>query len=102
MKNSLTSEITLIAKISAKPGLEKIVWAELQALIDPTRAEPGCLQYDLHQSLNDQSSFLFVERWRSQADIDKHFDMPYLKALQAKESEILAQPVEITLWKSIS
>ena len=101
MQESSSPEITLIAKITAKPGLEKIVLAELQALIAPTRAEPGCLQYDLHCSVENVSSFLFVERWRSQADIANHFDMPYLKALKAKESEILAQPVEITLWKSL-
>ncbi len=37
-----------------------------------SRAEPGCLQFDVCHSQNDPSVFILVERWESQAAIDVH------------------------------
>ena len=97
----MNSEIVLVAKLTAKPGLEDAVFRELRGLVEPTRREPGCIRYDLHRSPSDPCSFLFLERWRSQADIDKHFEMPYLKALQSKSEQLLSCPVEISLWAEV-
>ena len=38
---------------------------ELLALVGPTRAEEGCLCYDLHVDEDDDSLFFFYERWAS-------------------------------------
>jgi quinol monooxygenase YgiN len=45
---------------------------------------------------------LLYENWVSKDDLDKHLEMPYLKAFMAKAEDILAEPVEITLWEMIS
>jgi len=41
---------TLIAHVRAKPGQESRVRQVLEGLLAPTRAEAGCINYDLHQS----------------------------------------------------
>ena len=43
-------KVTVVATIKAKPGMEKTVRAAVEALVAPTRAEAGCINYDLHQS----------------------------------------------------
>ncbi|MGD0826481.1 MAG: putative quinol monooxygenase [Desulfobaccales bacterium] len=96
------AKLTVVAKIKAKPGMEARVKEELLALVAPTRSEPGCVNYDLHQALDDKSAFVFYENWRSKRDLDEHLQMPYLQALLGKVDQILAQPVEITLWEMIS
>jgi quinol monooxygenase YgiN len=96
------AKLTVVARIKAKQGMEARVKKELLALVAPTRKESGCLNYDLHQDLDDKSAFVFYENWRSKKDLDKHLKMPYLQALLGKVDQILAQPVEITLWKMIS
>ena len=42
------SKLTIVANIYAKAGRIDFVKAELLKLIEPTRAEEGCLNYDLH------------------------------------------------------
>jgi quinol monooxygenase YgiN len=64
--------ITLIAVIVAQTGRGPVVRAALQALRQPSLAESGCLQYDLHQDRDDPERFVMVEQWRDQAAIDQH------------------------------
>jgi quinol monooxygenase YgiN len=95
-------KLTVVARIKAKRGMEKTVQDALMALVTPTRNEPGCLNYDLHQSRDDKGVFLFYENWVTKKDLDEHLAMPYLKHFLGKADQILAEPVEITLWEMVS
>jgi quinol monooxygenase YgiN len=91
-----------LARIKAKHGTGERVKQELMSLGGPTRSEKGCIHYDLHQSVEDKSLFMFYENWVSKSDLDNHLAMPYMKSHFEKASEILAESPEITLWEKIS
>jgi quinol monooxygenase YgiN len=95
-------KLTVVAKIRAKAGKEEQVRNALLSLVAPTRAEAGCINYDLHQSVDDKALFLFYENWTGKKDLDDHLAMPYLRDFLGKADELLAEPVEITLWDMIS
>lgn len=95
-------KVTVVARFKARPGMEETLRHELLALIDPTTAEDGCINYDLHQSADDKALFMFHENWLSREDLDDHLQMPYLQAFLARTDELLAEPAEISLWKMIS
>ncbi len=42
------ANLTIVANIQARAERIELVKAELQKLIEITRAEDGCIQYDLH------------------------------------------------------
>ncbi len=44
----------------------------LQQLQPLSRAEPGCLQYDVHRDPDDPCSFFLFERYADQAALDAH------------------------------
>jgi len=94
-------KVTVVARIKAKKGMEEIVKQELIALLSPTRSEKGCINYDLHQSVEDKSLFMFYENWASKKDLNEHLEMPYMKSHMDKAKDILAEPPEITLWEKI-
>ncbi len=48
--------------------------------IEATRQEAGCISYDLVQSLTDENTLMFVERWKDKAALDAHFQEPHLIA----------------------
>jgi quinol monooxygenase YgiN len=54
-------KVTVIARFKAKPGMEETVEKEVLALIAPTRAEAGCINYDLHRAADDKSVFMLYE-----------------------------------------
>ena len=94
-------KVTVVARIKAKPGMEENVREKLMSLVAPTRAEAGCINYDLHRSLDDPCLFLFYENWASKDDLDKHLEMPYLKAWREEAKDLCAAPTEVTLWEMI-
>ena len=95
-------KVTVIARIKVKPGMEEKAKQEILSLVGPTRSEAGCINYDLHQSTENKSLFMFYENWVSKKDLDEHLAMPYMKSHMEKASEIFAEPPEITLWEKIS
>ena len=97
----MSKNLTVVAHIRAKAGYEEQVREALLSLIEPTRAEAGCVNYELHCSLEDAALFFFYENWVSRAAWEEHLQMPHLLALQAKAGELLAEAPGITLWESI-
>jgi len=94
--------VTVFARMKAKDGIEENVRQELMSLVPQTRSEEGCINYDLHQSVDEKTLFMFYENWRSKEDLDKHLEMPYLKSFLEKADKILAEPVDVTLWEKVS
>ena len=76
--------VVLTAMVKAKPGQEDAVKEALLALVEPTRKEPGCLCYNLHQSKSDPTQFMFYEQWASKEALDAHGKTPHMKALGGK------------------
>ena len=76
--------VILTAMVKAKPGQEDVVKQALLSLVEPTRKEPGCLCYNLHQSKADPTQFMFYEQWASKEDLSAHGKTPHMKALGAK------------------
>ena len=76
--------VILTAMVKAKPGQEEAVKKALLSLVEPTRKEPGCLCYNLHQSKADPTQFMFYEQWASKDDLAAHGKTPHMKALGGK------------------
>ncbi len=74
------SQLTIVANIHAEPDAIDRVRAELEKLIPITRAEQGCIQYDLHQDNEDPAHFMFVESWASRDLWQVHMSAPHLAA----------------------
>lgn len=74
------SNLIIVAHIIAKNEHVEHVTAELKKLIAPTRAEVGCLQYDLHIDNNNPCHFMFYECWGSRSHWQTHLDSPHSQA----------------------
>jgi quinol monooxygenase YgiN len=78
------SNLNVVGVLKAKSGSEAILQAALSDLVEPTRAEAGCLSYELFASVVDATTFITIEQWRSQADLDAHLETPHTaRALEA-------------------
>jgi quinol monooxygenase YgiN len=97
----VTDVVTVVARIAARPGREDRVREELRRLLAPTRAENGCLEYDLHESPGDPCEFMFHENWESAAALDRHLASAHIAAWRAVAADLLARPIEITRWRRV-
>lgn len=98
----MDQQVTVVAIIKAASGKEEQVKQALLKLIEPTRKEKGCINYDMHQAQDDPTVFLFYENWESKTLLDEHLQKPHLKAFMDETEDLLAEPVDIRLWKMVS
>lgn len=77
------SKLTIVAKILAKEGKTELVKTELLKLIPTTRAEEGCINYDLHQDNENLNLFFFYENWESRDLWQVHMNNDHLKKYMA-------------------
>ncbi|RBP48765.1 putative quinol monooxygenase [Arenicella xantha] len=76
----MNNELTIVARIVAKPAQTDLVKSALVHLIEPTRKEQGCIRYDLHQDNEEPSVFVFYESWESRELWQEHMNNDHLKA----------------------
>jgi quinol monooxygenase YgiN len=64
--------VTLVVEFHAVPGRGSELRRLLLGLVTPTRAEEGCLLYDLHEDPADPDALWFYEQWASAAHHAAH------------------------------
>ncbi len=95
-------KIVLIARLKVrKDAIEEAKRVAL-AIVADSRAEEGCLNYDLHQAIDDSTVFVWHETWANKSALDAHFKMPYFDELGAKLKDITEEPLQLTLTKMVS
>lgn len=75
--------LTIIAKLTARPGREQEVYDACHALLAPTHAEEGCINYDMHRSVENPGVIIFYENWTTRELWDAHMQSPHLQAFSA-------------------
>jgi quinol monooxygenase YgiN len=93
--------VRVVARITARPDTIPQLRSVLLALLEPTRHEPGCLRYELLQSVADPTDFTFVEEWRSQQDEREHMQTPHVQRALQQVPDLVAVPPDIRSYRVI-
>lgn len=88
---SSSSPLAVNAIFVARPGAEGEVLDRLRSLLAPTRAEGGCLRYDLHRSEDDPAVFAMIEEWATRADWERHIRSPHVAEWQSTSGQFVAE-----------
>jgi quinol monooxygenase YgiN/predicted enzyme related to lactoylglutathione lyase len=88
-------DLVVLAVLAAAPAHVTTLGAALLAMVAPSRAEPGCLGYDLHQGIDDPATFVIHERWTTADELKEHFETPHFLSLTARLDDLLARPMTI-------
>jgi len=94
--------IHILARHRAKPDAVDEIRHILLSLIKPSRAEPGCLKYELLQNADDPTDFTFVETFASDEALKEHAAAPYIAGLAAKLEGLVARPAEVSRYRAIA
>lgn len=97
----MSHAVTVVAIIKVKEGQEARARAVLQAVVPPTLQEPGCLAYDLHQSVTEPTEFMFFERWESDEALAAHgaSSAPHRLALGEQLAALADGRPSVTRWR---
>lgn len=89
------AEHTNLAQMRAKSGRSADLGAALESLVEPSRAEPGCIIYQVHRSIEDPDHWMVYEVWSSAADLEKHFTLPHMQAFVARLPELVEGDLDL-------
>lgn len=93
--------VPVVALIKAKQGKEGMLQELLTGAVAPTRAEPGCLQYDMHRDAADPRLFVFIEMWRSEEALQAHLASAHIQAAMARKDELI-ETIDIRVLKKLA
>lgn len=85
------SKLTIVANIKANDDKIELVKAELLKLIEITRAEAGCINYDLHQDNENPAHFMFYENWETRELWQAHMGNQHLQDYMAATDGAVAE-----------
>jgi quinol monooxygenase YgiN len=101
-EETLMAQVTNLAFFRARRGRSEALGVALAALVEPTRLEAGCLDYDLHRSVDDPDVWFVYENWRSPEGFDAHMLSEHLQAFLKTMPDLVAGNIDLRRFRMIS
>jgi quinol monooxygenase YgiN len=95
-------KIVLIARLKVKADKIEETKAAALAIVADSRSEAGCINYDIHQSIEDETLFFWHETWVNKAALDEHFETPFFQGFFKVVEGVAAEPPQINLTRKIT
>lgn len=91
----------VIARVQAKAEHRAEVEAELRRMVAATRAEPGCLRYDLFADQDGGSGFSLVEAYTDEAALEAHRASAHYQTFRGRIGDWLAAPTAVQVLQAV-
>ena len=91
----------IVAHIVARKGEEREIQEELEKLVEPSRAEPGCSRYELLVSQDDPGAFVYVQEYRSDEAFELHLESEHIRGAIAGVVPRLPVPPDIRRYRRV-
>jgi len=76
----MSDHVHVVAHFHFRPDAAEAARKICQALVVPTRSEPGCLRYDFYCNVDDPNDVTFIEEWSSHRALDSHLASAHVAA----------------------
>ncbi|MER6050404.1 putative quinol monooxygenase [Streptomyces sp. NPDC001793] len=87
--------LTVVAECLAAPGHEDRLRTALEAMIEPSLEEPGCLAYHPYADPNEPARMVIVEEWTDLQALEAHFTTAHFHHVRQVLDLVLAEPVTV-------
>jgi quinol monooxygenase YgiN len=94
-------EIVVVGSFTAQEGKEAEAAEAMEALMEPTHGEDGCILYALHRGSDDPRRLAYIERWTSREALDGHLASPHIQEILSRGPEIFADGGDICVYEAV-
>ena len=84
----------IFARFDPKPGREQELREELERVLAPTRAEPGCVHIHYYESVRAPSVYFIHSEWVDEAAFDRHAGLPHTRRFAAAVEDLMTNPLQ--------
>ncbi|OXG03967.1 quinol monooxygenase YgiN [Flavobacterium araucananum] len=85
--------IYLTVIVKTKQEYHQEIKNMLYGLPELSRKEKACIAYDVHQSIDDENTFILNEEWESLEGLDLHNGQPYSKVFFDSFDKLQEKPI---------
>lgn len=83
--------LTVVVKV--KPEHQQEIKDFLKSLPELSKKEEACIEYDVHQSIDDENTFILNEKWESLNGLNLHNEQSYSKEFFASFDKLQEYPI---------
>lgn len=94
--------IKVIARVVITPGKEEAFERNATALSAATRAEEGCLSYNLYRNSTQKGVYVFIEDWASREVWERHMSGEAIRVFNARLPSGTIADIEIHSLEQIA
>jgi quinol monooxygenase YgiN len=91
-----------IVKAKTRPEKSDAFEALFAAFVEPSRQEPGCIEYHMLRDKQDPTLFMFYEIWASKAHLEVHAALPHMAEFAQRRMEYLEQDFDFQMIEMLS
>ena len=88
----MDTKILVTLKMIVQPKRRSDFLEAMRGMLEPVRVERGCLSYCLYEDVEDRDTFILVEEWATQEDIERHISKDNQRRLLALMDLLSEQP----------
>ena len=88
----MATKILVTLKMIVQPERRSDLLETMRGMLEPARVERGCLSYCLYEDVEDRNTFILVEEWATQKDIERHISKDNNRRLLALMDLLSEQP----------
>ena len=85
--------VHFLVRFEPSPGRESEFREELMRVVEPTRAETGCLAIHAFESIREPFVFAIHSEWADEAAFDLHARLPHTVRFLEAAKRLLTHPV---------
>lgn len=93
--------IRVVAKNYVKPEKVQEFMGLCKKLVEASLKDEGCIDYGLHQELENSGILTFLEEWKDKGSLDKHLNSNHFREIFPLLSECLEKETEINVYTKI-
>lgn len=84
----MTNTVKIVAVLKARPGAADRLRALIEGMLEPSRAEPGNLRYDLWQDQSEPGRYVLDELYADSDAVAAHRATPHFQAFVAEINDL--------------
>ena len=86
---SIYLTVIVKAKLEHHPEIKTLLYS----LPELSKKEEACIEYDVHQSIDDENTFILNEKWKTLEGLSLHNEQAYSKEFFASFDKLQENPI---------
>ena len=88
----MDTKILVTLRMIVRPERRADLLETMRGMLEPARVERGCLSYRLYEDVEDRNTFVLIEEWKTQKDLEGHIRTDNQRRLLALVDLLSEQP----------